>query len=273
MIRRLLAATALWALIGCTAGPSAVTRTANTIDERPISARTCQQPLEVTGRTRTKNEELASMRVQLGQEYMQQGAFEVAMREIQQALKLNPRSAEGHHAKALLHQQLGQPGLAEKAFHKALELAPGDPRLNNNYGVFLCERGRYADAHAHFDCAIDNPFYTTPETAYLNAGSCSATAGEYQEAERYLLTALQLAPDSTRALLLVAEAKYMQGAYQPARAYLQRYLTAAPHSPKSLALGIGIEQELGDLDRLASYRLLLFGKFPDSPEAQRLSQP
>ena len=268
---RAVAFTTLAALFGCATGPTAVTRTTDTVAERRLPARTCQQPLEASGRERTKNEELAAMRVQLGQEYLQQGAYEVAMREIDKALQIDARSSQAHHAKALLHQRLGQPELAENAFHRALELAPGDPRLNNNYGIFLCERGRYADAQTHFDCAIDNPFYTTPETAYLNAGSCSATAGTYQEAERQLLTALQLAPDSTRGLLLMAEAKYMQGAYQPARAYLNRYLDVAPHTPKSLALGISIEQELGDMDRLASYRLLLFGKYPDSPEAQRLS--
>lgn len=271
MIRRLAAGLGTLFICGCTATTSPVAPQ-NAAPLAGTASRVCQQPLEIPGRERTKNEELASMRVQLGQEYLQQGAYEVAMREIDKALELNGRSAEAHHAKALLHQRLGQDDRAEASYKRALALAPGDPRLNNNYGIFLCERGHYAAAENHFDCAIDNPFYTSPETAYLNAGSCSATAGHYDAAERYLLTALQLAPTSSRALLLLAEAKYMRGQFEPARAYLDRYLERSSHSPHSLALGIGIEEELGDLDRLASYRLLLQGKFPDSPEAQRLSR-
>ena len=55
-----------------------------------------------------------------------------------------------------------------------------------------------------------------------------------------------------------------------ARAYLQRYADVAAHTPESLWLGVRTENQLGDDDQMATYRLKLRAKFPDSDEAKYL---
>ncbi|MCL4315813.1 MAG: hypothetical protein M1527_02950, partial [Gammaproteobacteria bacterium] len=102
--------------------------------------------------------------------------------------------------------------------------------------------------------------------------STVAEAPDRAKAERYFREALRISPNLPESLYQMALLSYEAQNYPSARAYLQRYAGAAQHTPRSLWLGIRVERELGDKNALASYSLLLKGKFPESEEARLLLQ-
>jgi type IV pilus assembly protein PilF len=215
---------------------------------------------------------LAHTHVQLGVEYMRKGKYNVAYAKLQKALELDPNLPSAHYANALLFEHLRQDDRAEEHYRRAIEIDPLYSKGQNGYAVFLCKKGRYDEADRHFNQALKNPLYTTPEYAYTGAGYCSLQNNKMTEAEEYLRQALRVSPRYPGALLEMSRLNYKKGKYLPARGYLQRYLEVSRHNPESLWLGIQIEEQLGDKNAVASYKLLLKSKFPDSQQTQMLEK-
>jgi type IV pilus assembly protein PilF len=216
-------------------------------------------------------ERAAQINVQLGIGYFRQGDLEQALKKLERAIQEDPNLPSAHNALALLKQRLGQSKEAEKHFHRAIKLDPRNSEAQNNYGVFLYDQGRYREAEEHFLEAIKNPFYSTPELAYENAGLAVQQIGDFEKAMEYYRKALQLKQSLPKSLYRMAEINFKQGYYQQAQEYLQRYWVVAQHHvPQSLWLGIRIEDELGNKEAASSYALLLRQNFPDSNEAQLL---
>ena len=83
--------------------------------------------------------------IQLGIGYLQQGAAGRAKTPLRKALEIDPRSADAHAALALVFQTEMENDLADKHYREALS-ARKDARILNNYGSFLFEQKRYAEA-------------------------------------------------------------------------------------------------------------------------------
>lgn len=238
--------------------------------ELAIDQGICSRVADAPDRKLSKTERLAELRAALGAGYLQEGALDIALRELEESLELNPRSASAHATMALLQLRLSKPALAAEHYQRALALSPSDPEIRNNYGVFLCGQGSWKEADAQFRCALANPLYRTPALAYTNAAECALRHGSGGRAETDLLTAIQLDPGYATSSLLLAELLLEKGDARGARGHLDRYVRRAGSTPAGLALGIRVETAMGDLDRAASYRLLLKNQFPDSREAQEL---
>ncbi len=116
---------------------------------------------------------MAFTNVNLGVEYMRQGAYEKALAKFNRAVKADPKYALTYNMLGILYQLLEDPELAEKNFKQSLKLEADDPSALNNYGQFLCKQDRRIEAEESFLAAAGNPFYATPELAYTNAGSCA----------------------------------------------------------------------------------------------------
>ena len=216
------------------------------------------------------NRRVAYTNVNLGVEYMRQGDYEKALSKFNRAIDADDKYAVAYNMLGVLYQLLEEPEQAEDNFNKALKLEPEDPSALNNYGQFLCKQEREAEAEEKFLAAAANPFYSTPELAYTNAGSCAYLHKNVERAEQYFQKSLQVNPQMPVALSQMAEITFDKGQYTTARDYLERYLEVASHTPKTLWLGIRIERQFNDLDRLASYTLLLRNKYPDTVEAELL---
>ncbi|HSH29517.1 MAG TPA: type IV pilus biogenesis/stability protein PilW [Thiohalobacter sp.] len=212
----------------------------------------------------------AQYNVELGLQYMQEGMNQVAMEKFQKALRQDPELPTAHNAIAVLYESLGQIDQADHHFQRAVRLDRNDSRAHNNYGAFLCRQDRWEDAEPHFVAAASDPLYETPELVYANAGICAHQAGDLEKAELYLRKALEVEPEYPIALRRMAQFSLEQGQYLKVRAYLQRYQAVARHTPQTLLLGIRAEQQLGDRNAEASYRLLLRNNFPESPQAREL---
>lgn len=239
--------------------------------ELAIDQNICTRVAQEPDRKQSKDEKLADLRAALGAGYLQEGALDIALRELEESLRLNPRSATAHATMALLQLRLSKPELAGEHYRRALALSPSDPEIRNNYGVYLCGLGRPREADAQFRCAIANPLYRTPALAYTNAAECALRSGDSTRAETDLLTAIQIDPTFVAPSLMLADMKFKTGDARAAREHLARYVRRAGQTAAGLALGIRVETALGDLDRAASYRLLLKDRFPDSAEARELN--
>lgn len=217
-----------------------------------------------------QRQKAAQTNTQLGMRYLQQGELQRSLDKLEKALRQDPDNANAHMAMAILQQRLEQPEKARDHYQQALELAPESPALLNNYGRFLCAQGDYDRAIEYFKRAGTNPLYQNPELAWSNAGVCALNAGNKEQAESFLLKALDKDPQFPMALFRMAELRYEAGHYMSARGFYQRYLAVAEQTPQSLWLGVRIENELGNEDAVASYSLLLRQKYPDSEQTRKL---
>jgi len=231
----------------------------------------CQStPAEKSASGPDDKEKVAALNTQLGIEYMKDGDNELALKKLEKADEIDPTYADAHNALGLLRNRLGQYDEAETAFKAALRHAPGNSFALNNYGQFLCQQQRFEEGQAKFIEAVKNPLYRTPEVALSNAGLCALQAGDTAKAEEHFRAALEKNPALPIALLQMSQISYDRGELAEARRYLARFQAAAPQVPRSLALGIRIENALGNRDQAASYEVALRNKFPDSRETGQL---
>ena len=207
---------------------------------------------------------------QLGLAYINQGRYDVAMSKLKKAIEQNPDNAVAQHYIAELYRRLGELDKAETHFQYALDLVPNNSTLLNNYGVFLCDAKKYKAAYTYFDKVLKDPLYPAKGSVYENVGLCAQAQGDIQKAEQNLKFALRLSPQSPKSLLAMAQISFDKQKYSMARKYYYEYLENARQTPASLWLGILLENRSGNKNRMASYVVLLKGKYPDSEEAELL---
>ncbi|KRD39716.1 MULTISPECIES: type IV pilus biogenesis/stability protein PilW [unclassified Lysobacter] len=213
---------------------------------------------------RTKDASSARTRVQLAQAALRNGDLDGAERDARTALKADPRSVDAITILGAVAERRGDMAGAGQHYKKAVDLAPERGAFLNNYGAWLCASGHAAESLSWFDRALADSAYATPTAALANAGSCAATAGQTQRAERDLRTALALDANNALALGGLARIELQQGNAFEARAFSERRLAAAPADPDALVLASQIEQKLGDTAAAARYVQRLRAEFPDA---------
>ncbi|HEY0665292.1 MAG TPA: type IV pilus biogenesis/stability protein PilW [Gallionella sp.] len=220
---------------------------------------------------RAKSTESARVHTELAGLYYERAQYGVALEETALALEADPNYSQAYGVRGLVHMALREDKQAEEDFRKGLRLDGNNAGMNNNFGWFLCQRGREKESIPHFMSALKDPLYRTPEVAYLNAGLCSRKAGHIQDAEEFLLKSLQNRPDMPQALIALAGLNFDKGEYGAAKQYLARFsdhnrnLTA-----DQLWLAVRIHRKLRDRNSEASYGLQLRKRYPDAKETQML---
>ncbi len=212
----------------------------------------------------------AKIHTELGSGYYAQGLLPVALDEFKEAVRIDPDYAPPYAGLGLVHASLNQDEEAQGNFKRALQLDPQSSDTHNNYGTFLCSRGRYDDSVKEFLTAIKNPLYQTPELAYLNAGTCAAKKKDYKNAEIYLNNALQLQPGLRQANYQLANLNFEREDYFQAREFLQHAMLNTDPTPEMLWLGVRIEHKLGGGNAESSYRMLLKNKYPNSVQTRAM---
>lgn len=220
------------------------------------------------GRASHKDTHAAEINVQLGAGYLRQGQYERALSKLERALEYDDQLVSAHSVIALVYGEMGEDSQAEQHFARALQLAPNDAEIHNNYGTYLCHHRRLDAAMKEFEAAWTNPRYRSPEVAYANAGSCARYIPDNARAEQLFRRALQFKPKYPLALFNMADLMFDHGDYEHARIYLLRYELVAPHTARSLWLGIRNEEKLNNKAQVEQYREMLLLRFPDSDEAR-----
>jgi len=214
----------------------------------------------------------AKMHTELGSLYFQDGNLIVALEELTIAISINPNYAQAYSTRGLVLYYIKELESADKDFRKALELDNKDPEINNNYGWFLCQIGREKESIAYFQRAIKNPLYQTPETAFLNAGTCYIKVGDLASAEEYIGKNLRFNRENPQALYQLAVISYKQGNYDAAKKRLQDVVQLSDPSAETLWLFIKVSRRLGESEPESSFTSQLRRKFPDSPQYNELLQ-
>ena len=219
-----------------------------------------------------KAHDAAAYNVQLGLAYMNQGELERAKDKLDRALTQDPNSADVHSARATLFARLNQKDKADEEFRAALRLAPHDPRMVNNYAVYLCENGRYDEGVKRFLEAANNRLYPTPEAAYTNAGVCLRAAKRDDEARVNFGRALQLKPNFAEAQFQLANLQFEHGEFAPARAGIDSFMGTYNATADLLLLGVRVARAQGDRVAAQRYARKLQLDFPGTDQARALAQ-
>jgi len=218
----------------------------------------------------SENREAAKVNTELAAGYMERGELKVAMEKIRRAIDYDNGYAQAHHVHALLLDRLGEERKAGEAYRQANRLDSDNPGIANNYGGYLCRQGEYDRAQTLFRSAYSDPLYETPEFALVNSGRCYQRAGDHAQALAQFRRALDEGARQPGALRGLAQSLYETGEVEDAAAAMKRYEQRFRHTPGSLATAIRIDKALGDDQALANHRLILRGRFPDSPEAKAM---
>lgn len=208
------------------------------------------------------------VRGQLGmaQQLLSAGDVAGAEKAARGALKIDSNSVGAHALLALISERRGDQREAGIHYQRAIELAPAQGAMHNNYGAWLCRNGRAGDSLDSFERALADPSYATPGTALANLGACADTAGDPVRARVALERALAIDPANAVALGAMAELEFRQGDAFRARAFSERRLAAAPADARALRIASQIEEKLGDTRSAESYVRRLRSEFPQEPD-------
>jgi len=247
-------------LLACGCASSPAGRSAGT--ELPVSE---QAPLDTA-------QQRAKVHTELGTLYYQAGNTGVAIQEAKLALQSDAGYAPAHNLLGLIYLTLNEQGQAQASFEQAIKLAPGDPEIANNYGLFLCQGGREREAIDLFLSAARNPLYKTPTRPYTNAGLCSLRMKDEKTAEDYFRRAVTADGANVQAIYHLSNLAFRRGDLFNAKQYLGEVHTRMEPNAESLWLGLRIERKLGDRQAEAGYASQLRRKFAGTPEHQALMQ-
>jgi type IV pilus assembly protein PilF len=226
-----------------------------------------------TGNGFTPERALSSAKIhtELAGAYFERKQYSIALQEVETALKAKSNYAPAFNVRGLIHLTLREDDLAEEDFRRGLKLDESDSITHNNFGWFLCQRGREAEGIIQFLEAVKNPLYATPESAYVNAGSCSKRIGKLSDAEEYFQRALVRSPNMPEALIGLADLNFAKRDYVNAKSYMLRFSQFVTEmSAEQLWLAVQIQRKAGDRISEQSYALKLQKRFPDSRETQLL---
>ena len=143
----------------------------------------------------SKDRRTAEIHHDLGVEALRGGRAPDAIREFDAALAIDDGFAEAHRGRGLvLDLGFGRTAEAERAYRRAIELRPTFSEAHNDLGQLLARTGRWPEALAEFDAALDNMLYKEPYVARCNKGLALHRMGRKDEGLAELRTCLGLAP-------------------------------------------------------------------------------
>lgn len=215
-------------------------------------------------------ERAAQINLEIGIDYLRKNNLVQAKEKIDRAIEQNPRNAKAQITAGMLYDRLGQASKADAHFAKGLALDPKNPEVQNNYGAYLCQKGKYDKGEKLMLEAAGNPLYRTPEVGYLNAANCARNGGDLQRTEQNLRKALQIRPKFSEALFQMADLQYKQADYLSARGFLERYMEVGRSNPASLWLGVQIERGLGNAAAAKNYAERLKLEYPRAVQTKEL---
>ena len=108
----------------------------------------------------------------LARQYIGEGNWEDAKRNLAMAVAIDRQNAEVHEAFALVYQSTGEYELAEENFKKAIKLDKNFSRARNNYAAFLFSQERYKEAEAELNYVVKDTLYPGRPQAFVNLGLC-----------------------------------------------------------------------------------------------------
>ncbi len=265
-------------LFGCAASSTTSPSRERAADTRlPRTTPSTASPTATRDRVTASDEPEAAkrgrVRLELASAYFSRGQMTTALDEVKQAIAADPNLAAAFNLRGLIYASLGDERLAEESFRKALQLDAQDADTMQNFGWYLCQQRRFAEADALFVQAIAVPRYGDTPRTLLTRGVCQARSGQLAEAERTLLRAYALDPANPAAAVNLAEVLYQRRDFDRARFYIRRVNSSAElTSAQTLWLAARIEHRLGNPQGVKDFGTQLKNRFPQSQESTSLDE-
>jgi len=260
----LLVATGLLALLAACTSTTTTTSSPGGVGETR-SQRAANDPGDPERRAR--------VRLELASAYFGRGQNQTALEETRAALAAKPDMPEAYSLLGLIYASQGDIRMADESFHRALQLAPRDGDVMHNFGWYLCQQRRFAEADAQFQAAMAQPQYRELPRTLLAAGVCYARDNRWADAERALARSCELDPANPATSFNLSEVLYRRGEYERARFYIRRINAVADNSnAQTLWLAARIERRIGSQAGVQDFARQLRDRFPQSPEASLLDQ-
>ncbi|HEY6453217.1 MAG TPA: type IV pilus biogenesis/stability protein PilW [Steroidobacteraceae bacterium] len=231
----------------------------------------CQSTRGVPAYSESQRDKAASVNLELGVGYLQQGNLALAKTKLERAETEDPHNPDVHATLGLLDERLGKSKEADKEYRTALSLKPQDPDLLNSYAVYLCSHGRTAEGVRNFEDAAANPLYRSPWAAYTNAGVCLRQATRDADAAQLFVRALQSNPAYAEAVFQASDLDFQMQKYAAARLRIDFFLTNNAATPDLLLTGWRIARAQNDAAAAARYAQRLTKEFPTSEQARSLA--
>jgi Tfp pilus assembly protein PilF len=121
----------------------------------------------------------AETRYDLAVQLQANGDVQGSLKELNRALELYPRFDQAHNLKGiLLHISFGRHEEAIPHYKRALEIKPDYSEAKTNLGNVYLDLGRYDEALALYEEALNDTLYPTPYIAYSNKGWAQYKKGD-----------------------------------------------------------------------------------------------
>lgn len=214
--------------------------------------------------------EQASLNLQMGVRYLEMDMLDVAKEKLDIAYGLDSSNPEILNALAVFYERVKNDEEASDYYQAAIDHDPENYSYKNNYGHFLCERGKHEKGMAMLQEALDSPYNKRPWMALTNRGICQLQQNDAAKAEEYFRGALQINPEYPPALQEMVKVSYNKQQYMSARAFLERFVAVSKQTPETLWYGFQIERALGNDKGADDYKQQLISTFPTSTEAAQV---
>lgn len=239
-----------------------------------VLAGCAQRPLDsapetagpITESDEPENRKRARIRLELASSYFEQGQTNVALDEIKQSLAADPTYAKAYVLRGLVFMQMNDNRLAEESFQRAIQLNPRDPDALHNYGWFVCQQGRHAQAVDLFTRALASPVYGGQSKTLRAKGVCQIRMGQLAEAEGSLSRSYELDPADPFTAYNLASLLFRRGEDTRAQFIIRRLNNSELANAETLWLGIKVERRLRNMQVAEQLAQQLGRRFGQSPQ-------
>ena len=183
----------------------------------------------------------------LGEAYLREGNFTLALKELLKAEDLNPNDPYLQNDIGLAFYGKRKYDRAIRHYKKALDLQPDYAPAMNNLGNAYMAQERWDSAIEYYEKALDSTLYATPHFPLSNLGAVYYMKKDYRQSEKYYLEALELKADFVQALRGIGRTYMAIGRYDDAIFRLKKAVRIHPE----VAV---LHYELGNAYRRAGYR-------------------
>ena len=161
-----------------------------------------------------------------GNEALEAGNVEEAIRYYERAAQLNPNDEDIYYNLGIAYSRAGHRQEAIKAYQNALKLMPSYAEAHNNLGNLLFRMGKTNEGLVHLKKAVElNPEYAK---AWNNLGTAYGVLGDTNEAFRCFQRAICIDPKNWEARFNLASILLRCGDMKAARSNYEAVLEAKP---------------------------------------------
>jgi len=214
--------------------------------------------------------QVARTRLALGVSYLERGDMAQAKFNLEKALETDSSLPEVHNALAYYYQVVGEYDRAEAAYKQSLRQDSNNADTRNNFGAFLCQRGKYAEAESLLLEATKINAYIRVADSYENLALCARSQQKFDQYQQYLQQALRHNANKTSLLYNMAVLQYANLDLLAAQRYQQKMQQLGQVSAQVTLLRYLIAKELNNNVELVAAEKMLLSVYAAEPEANWL---